>query len=361
VVPELLGAGGDAAYVRRGRPRAGDRHSEAHLHDLEAYRLPWHSVKVCVVGAGAVGGLIGARLALAGYPTSAVARGATLDALTRYGWRLVSGEQAPVRASADPGSLGVQDLVLVAVKAPALAAAAPLVTPLIGEHTVVLPAMNGVPWWFLPGTTLRAVDPAGDIAAAIPRRRVLGCVVHFASTAPAPGVVAHTSGNGLIVGEPDGGLSGRTDAVVQALVKAGFEARASTDVRRDIWYKLWGNMTMNPISALTGATADRILDDPQVNRFCLEVMAEAAAIGARIGCPIEESGADRMAVTRRLGAFKTSMLQDAEAGRPVELDALVTVVREIGERVGVPTPSIDTLLGLSRLAARVRGLYPQPA
>jgi 2-dehydropantoate 2-reductase len=145
---------------------------------------------------------------------------------------------------------------------------------------------------------------------------------------------------------------------VDALCVAGFAARPSADVRTDIWYKLWGNLTMNPISALTGATADRILDDPLVNQFCLAVMAEAARIGAKIGCPIAQSGPDRMAITRRLGAFKTSMLQDAEAGRPIELDALVTAVREIGAHVGEPTPAVDTLLGLTRLSARVRGLYP---
>ena len=315
-------------------------------------------MKICVVGAGAVGGLIGARLALAGYDTSAVARGKTFEALAAHGWRLESGEQAPVRVSQNPTDLGAQDLVVLAVKAPALPAVAPLVTPLLGAHTVVLPAMNGVPWWFT-AEPLLSIDPHRAVAEAIPRSHVLGCVVHFASTVPAPGLVRHTSGNGLIVGEPDGGPSERTRLIVDALGKAGFETRLSTDVRTDIWYKLWGNMTMNPISALTGATADRILDDPLVNRFCLQVMAEAAEIGARIGCPISESGTDRMAVTRKLGAFKTSMLQDAEAGRPVELDALVTVVREIGERVGVPTPSLDTLLGLTRLGARVRGLYPE--
>jgi 2-dehydropantoate 2-reductase len=316
-------------------------------------------VKICVVGAGAVGGLIGARLALAGYQTSAVARGETLNALRVHGWRLISGEQASVRATDRPADLGTQDLVVLAVKAPALPLVAPLVTPLLGDHTVVLPAMNGVPWWFMTDPPLRSVDPDGAIATAIPRAHVLGCVVHFASAVSEPGLVCHTGGNGLIVGEPDGGTSVRGQGVVDALAKAGFEARLSPDVRTDIWYKLWGNMTMNPISALTGATADRILDDPLVNQFCLEVMAEAAQIGARVGCPIRESGTDRMAVTRRLGAFKTSMLQDAEAGRPVELDALVTVVREIGERVGVRTRSIDTLLGLARLSARVRGLYPE--
>jgi 2-dehydropantoate 2-reductase len=315
-------------------------------------------VKVCVVGAGAVGGLIGARLALAGFGTAAVARGATLDALRAHGWRLASGERAPVYATDTPAELGAQDLVVLAVKAPALPEAAARIGPLLRGDTIVVPAMNGVPWWFLDGTPLRSVDPDGTIAAAIPRRQVLGCVVHLASTMPEPGVVRHTGGNELIVGEPDGGAAGRVARVVDALRAAGFAARSSPDVRTEIWYKLWGNMTMNPISALTGATADRILDDPLVNRFCLAVMAEAARIGAKIGCPIAQSGPDRMAVTRRLGAFKTSMLQDAEAGRPIELDALVTAVQEIGAHVGEPTPAVDTLLGLTRLSARVRGLYP---
>ncbi len=320
-------------------------------------------MKVCVVGAGAVGSLIGIRLALAGHETAALARGATLAALRRHGWRLESGESAPVLATDDPAEVGPVDLVVVAVKAPALPAVAALVPPLLGADTVVLPAMNGVPWWFrLAGPDaagVRCVDPDGTIAAAIPRERVLGCVVHFAATTPEPGLVRHNAGNGLIVGEPDGGPSARVDAVVAALTAAGFAAQGSSDVRTDVWYKLWGNMTMNPISALTGATADRILDDPLVNDFCLAVMAEAATIGEKIGCPIAESGRDRMAITRRLGAFKTSMLQDAEAGRPVELDALLTAVAEIGTTVGVPTPQLDTLRGLTRLAARVRGLYPE--
>jgi 2-dehydropantoate 2-reductase len=315
-------------------------------------------VKVCVVGAGAVGGLIGARLALAGFDTAAVARGATLEALRGHGWRLASGERAPVRATDTPAELGPQDLVVLAVKAPALPGAAARIGPLLGGDTIVVPAMNGVPWWFLGGTPLRSVDPDGAIAAAIPRHRVLGCVVHLAGTVSEPGVVRHTGGNELIIGEPDGGAGERVARVVDALCVAGFAARPSADVRTDIWYKLWGNLTMNPISALTGATADRILDDPLVNQFCLAVMAEAARIGAKIGCPIAQSGPDRMAITRRLGAFKTSMLQDAEAGRPIELDALVTAVREIGAHVGEPTPAVDTLLGLTRLSARVRGLYP---
>ena len=315
-------------------------------------------MRICIVGAGAVGGLLGARLALAGHDTVAVARGATLDALRAHGWRLDTGERAPVVASADPADLGPQDLVVLAVKAPALPAVAPSLGPVLGGDTVVMPAMNGVPWWFLgEAPPLDAVDPHGAVAAALPRRYLLGCVVHVASAVTEPGIVRQISGDTLIVGEPDGGLSARAERIGATLTGAGFQVRVSADVRTDIWYKLWGNMTMNPISSLTGATTDRILDDPLVRDFCLAVMAEAAAIGARIGCPIAQSGTDRMAVTRRLGPFKTSMLQDTEAGRPIELDALVSVVREIGERVGVPTPSLDTLLGLTRLAARTRGLY----
>jgi len=166
------------------------------------------------------------------------------------------------------------------------------------------------------------------------------------------------SGNRLILGEPGGGASARLDALVALLRRAGFDAEASADIRSDIWYKLWGNMTMNPVSAITGASVDRILDDPLVSGFCLAAMREAAAIGERIGCPITQSGADRMEVTRKLGAFKTSMLQDAEAGKMLEIDALVSAVHEIGRLVEVPTPTIDSLLGLARLYGRTHGIYP---
>jgi 2-dehydropantoate 2-reductase len=182
--------------------------------------------------------------------------------------------------------------------------------------------------------------------------------VHLSSACPEPGLVKPGFGNRLILGEPGGGASARLDALVALLQRAGFDAEASTDIRSDIWYKLWGNMTINPVSAITGATADRILDDPLVRAFCLAAMQEAAAIGARIGCPITQSGADRIEVTRKLGAFKTSMLQDAEAGKALEIDALVTAVHEIGRLVDVPTPAIDGLLGLTRLFGRTRGLYP---
>lgn len=252
----------------------------------------------------------------------------------------------------------------MAVKAPSLAAVAAGIAPLLAPHTVVLTAMNGVPWWFFEGASgahagmqLDAVDPGGRIAAAIPVQHVIGCVVHATCSTPEPGLVRHGVGQRLILGEPRGGTSARLESLMGLLCKAGFEAEASTHIQQDIWYKLWGNMTMNPVSALTGATCDRILDDPLVRRFCLDVMAEAKAIGEHIGCPIEQSGEDRNAVTRKLGAFKTSMLQDVEAGRPVELDALVTVVHEIGRKLGIATPNIDALLGLARLQAQAKGLY----
>ncbi len=325
------------------------------------------AMRVCIVGVGAIGGFIGTRLALQGHAVSALARGATLAALHAHGLRLRQGGQllqAPVRASDAAAELGAQDLLVLAVKAPALPALAPQMAALLGPHTLVLPAMNGVPWWFasalpaLAGAPLASVDPGGRLAAAIPLAQVIGCVVHASAYTESPALAVHQMGQGLIIGEPLGGDSARVQALRQRLSEAGFDATASADVRRDIWYKLWGNMTMNPVSALTGATVDRVLDDPLTRALCSRVMAEAAAIGARIGCAIEQTPEDRHQVTRRLGAFKTSMLQDVEAGRPIELDALVGAVRELAQQVGEPTPFIDALLGLARLHGRVRGLYP---
>ena len=324
-------------------------------------------MKICIYGAGAIGGWIGARLAAIGEPVSVVARGATLAALHTHGLRLQQTEgllQVPVQAADLAAALGVQDLVVVAVKAPALAEVARGIAPLLGPHTMVLTAMNGVPWWFFQGfggayagTALKAVDASGAIAAAIPARHVVGCVVHASCALQAPGVVQHHFGNKLILGEPSGQQTERAKALAALLERAGFEAPLSEQIQRDTWYKLWGNMTMNPVSALTGATTDLILDDPLVRDFISQVMREAKEIGARIGIPIDQQPEDRHAVTRKLGAVKTSMLQDVEAGKPVELDALVTVVQELGVLTAVPTPFTDALLGLARLQSRVKGLY----
>ena len=328
--------------------------------------------KVCIVGAGAIGGWIGAGLARAGCEVSLLARGRTLEALQQHGLRLQSGPADapqtatyPVHTSADAADLGLQDLVVIAVKAPALREVALQIAPLMGPGTVVLTAMNGVPWWFLQGfgghlqgMRLTSVDPDGAIAGAINAHHILGCVVHASCSVSAPGVVRHGFGNKLIIGEPSGERSTRLAALATLLQRAGFEAPVSDQIQRDIWFKLWGNMTMNPVSAITGATSSQVLDDELVRGFCTRVMGEAKEIGARLGIRIDQAPDDRHAVTRKLGAFKTSMLQDVEAGKPVELDALVTAVQELGQLTGIHTPWTDALLGLSRLHARVRGLYP---
>jgi len=327
-------------------------------------------MKVCIVGAGAIGGFIGTRLAQVGQcELSALARGATLQALQAQGWRMKTAQgllQATARASDSAEALGPQDLVIIAVKGPALPAVAQQIGPLLGPDTRVMPAMNGVPWWFLSvppaqdgaALPLNSVDPGGVVSRAIALERVLGCVVHASTATPEPGLVAHRMGQGLIIGEPAGGRSARAQQVVDLMAGAGFDATHSDNIRQDIWYKLWGNLTMNPVSAITGATGDVLLADPLVRAFFSAGMTEAAAVGARIGVPIEQSPEDRHAITAKLGALRTSMLQDVDAGRPIELDAIVTVVHEIAQRVGVPTPNIDAMLGLTRVFARVRGLLP---
>ncbi len=315
-------------------------------------------MKIGIIGAGAIGGWVGARLALAGYEVSALARGDTLTAL-QDGLFLTEGgstERAEPRASDEAAALGQQDLLIIAVKAPSLAGAAEAARPMIGPDTAILPMLNGVPWWFLDGEPLASVDPDGRIAAALPFDQIVGCVVHAACRRTAPNAIEVAHADKLIIGEPGGETSERLARLFAVLDGAGLRPDVTGNVRRAIWYKLWGNMTMNPVSALTLATADRILGDQNLKPFILACMAEAAAIGAAIGCPIEESGGDRMAVTARLGAFKTSMLQDVEAGRAIELEALLGAPREIGRRVGIATPNIDALYALTRLMAENRGL-----
>jgi 2-dehydropantoate 2-reductase len=329
------------------------------------------TMKVCIYGAGAIGGWIGHGLARAGCSVSVVARGATLAALANHGLRLNHAGQVTsqvVRAAVSPQELGVQDLVVISVKAPALPDVAQHIAPLIGPGTIVMTAMNGVPWWFLQGfggayagRPLMSIDPTGTIARAIAPQHIIGCVVHASCSLDAPGLVHHHFGNKLIIGEPTGQTTARETTRVQHLAtlleKAGFEVPVSEQIQKDIWFKLWGNMTVNPISALTGATTDLILKDDLVRSFISSVMLEAKDIGERLGIAIDQQPEDRHAVTMKLGAFKTSMLQDVEAGKAIELDALVTAVKELGALTEVPTPCTDALLGLARLQAQVRGLY----
>jgi 2-dehydropantoate 2-reductase len=332
--------------------------------------------KIAVVGLGAVGGafagLLGTLPPSHKIKLSAIARGKALATLQKQGlvWTDAAGQthQVALTVSDDPADLGPQDVVIVAVKGPSLAAVAPLVQGLLAPHTVVLVAMNGVPWWFFEGLggacdglKLPLLDPQGLIAQCIPTSQVLGCVVHFSAQSPSAGVVENMKGNHLIIGEPVGGISARSQVLADVLNAAGFDVKVSQRIQQDIWFKLWGNMTMNPVSALTGAPCDQILDDDLVRSFCSAVMLEAQAIGARIGCDIAQVPEDRHAVTRKLGSFKTSMLQDVEQVRPIELDTLLGSVRAMGQHLHLATPSMDALYGLTRLMARTRGLYPKDA
>ena len=319
--------------------------------------------RACVVGAGAVGGLFIRALSRAGWDVTALARGETLDAIRGNGLR-IDNERIDVIATDDPGTVGVQDYLILAVKAPAMPQAAPQLMPLVGPETAIVTTMNGVPWWFfhgfgdaLAGTRLESIDPGGVIAAAMPSGQAVGCVVHLSSVNAGPAVVQRGKGNRLIVGNPAGPMDAKTQTLIDALAEGGFEVEPTTSIQREIWSKLWGNMNMNPISALTGSTGDRILRDPLTNQLVRRMMIEHLWIGQKIGIELGMTIDERFAITRKLGAFKTSMLQDLDARRPLEIDALLASVIEIGSLVGVPTPYCDTVLGLIRQRAANLGLY----
>lgn len=324
-------------------------------------------MKVCVFGMGAIGGWIAVKLADAGHEVSAVARGSTLDAIRTRGLRLVEqGLERVVKiaASPDPRDLGVHDLVVVSVKAPALQSVAMTIGPLLDSDTTILSTLNGVPWWFLEslgdaflGKNLASVDPHRTISEALPSRQTVGCVVHASCFVKESAVIHHHKGNRLILGDVAGGRDARTRQLVDMFGIAGFESVYSPRIQRDVWFKLWGNMTMNPISALTGATTDRIVGDDLVREFVIGIMTEAKEIGARCGIDIQQSPEERLIETLKLGAATTSMLQDVKGLKRVELDAMVESVRELGLITGVPTPFIDALMGLARLHASTLGLY----
>ena len=326
--------------------------------------------KVAVVGSGAIGGLFASWLGTnpnSDISLSVLARGDTLKALNSSGLRLIQGEKIlsiPVNATDNSSSIGHQDLVILSVKEPSLAQVMPAVQSLIGLNTLLLVAMNGIPWWFFEkfggpfsGLSLKSIDPQGVLSSSIPVDQIVGSVLHASARVEAPGVVRHIAGNRLIIGWANNRGSSGLTSLRDLLCASGWDASVSDCIQKNIWYKLWGNMTMNPVSAITGATCDQILDDPLTRNFCSAVMLEAQSIGHLIGCSIDETPEVRHEVTRKLGAFKTSMLQDVEAGRQLEINALVGVVREIGQRVGIATPNIDALLGLVRLMGEGRGLY----
>jgi 2-dehydropantoate 2-reductase len=308
-------------------------------------------VNICVIGAGAIGGWVAAKLALAGQSVMALTSRGALDCVE-------ISEGAETRQAKLIRFDGPADVLILAFKATALTAAAQSAKALVAPETTIVPMLNGVPWWFIEGMPLKSVDPDGSIAAALPFRQVLGCVVHASCSRSDSGTVVVKHADKLIIGEPDGRSTERLARLRVLLDGVGLCPDPTSNIRRAIWYKLWGNATTNPLSALVRATTDRLHADPECRAWTLEGMAELAQIGAAIGCPVTESGEDRIEVALRLGAFKTSMLQDVEAGRAIELDALLGAPREIARQLGVPTPALDRLYGVTRLMAESLGLLP---
>jgi 2-dehydropantoate 2-reductase len=316
-------------------------------------------VKIVIAGAGAIGGYIGARLARAGGDVVLFARGPHLQAMRERGVRVISADgdfEVKPAVTGDLSTIGQADVVVLGVKAHGLTALAPQLRPLFGPETVVVSTQNGIPWWYFQGIggereawRLERVDPGGAIAAAIEPRRVVGSLAYFATEIVEPGVIRHTEGNRISLGEPDGSRSDRCRALAEALIAAGFRAPVTTRFRTEVWVKLLGNVAFNPISALTGGTLEELVRHPDASAVIREVMAETEAVAARLAITLPISIDQRMAGAEKVGAHKTSMLQDLEAGRPMELDAIVGAVVELGDRLGVPLPSTRTVYACAKL------------
>jgi 2-dehydropantoate 2-reductase len=326
-------------------------------------------MKIGIYGAGAIGGLLGARLALAGEAVTLIARGPHLAAVQANGLTLRAAGRtltARPRATDDPREAGPQDVVIVTLKAHSVPAAAAAMQPLLGPDTAVVTAMNGMPWWYFhklagpyEGRRIEAVDPDGTLGRLIPGERCLGCVVYAAAEVVAPGVVEGYAGNRFLLGEPDGRTSARAVRLSQALTRAGFEAPVRPNIRDDIWVKLWGNLSFNPVSALTGGTLAAIARDPGTRAVVRRMMVEAEAVGRALGVAFGVDIDTRIGWAAEIGEHRTSMLQDLERRRPMEIDALVTAVAEMGDLVGVDTPFIDAVLALVIQRARVAECYPR--
>ncbi len=306
-------------------------------------------MNICVIGAGAIGGWVAAKLAEAGETVMALNSRGLLEEIELS----ETGETRSIRLSRFQGPA---ELLIVAVKATALQKAAETAEPLIGPDTIIVPMLNGVPWWFVEGMQLRSIDPEGSIAARLPLQQVIGSVVHASASRTATGAIMLKHADKLIIGEPDGKEGHRLAKVHSLFECAGLKPELTDNIRRAIWYKLWGNATTNPLSALVRATTDKLHGDKECRKWTLEGMAELARVGAAIGCQITESGDERIAVALKLGAFKTSMLQDVEAGRPIELEALLGAPREIARAHDIETPALDRLYGVTRLMAESLGL-----
>ena len=305
-------------------------------------------MRIVIAGAGAIGGYIGARLARVGADVVLFARGPHLAAMKERGLRVMSPDgdfEVTPAVTGDLATVGPSDVVFLGVKAHALTALAPTLGPVLGPETVVVSTQNGIPWWYfqgvggeLDGLRLERVDPGGVIAGAIEPRRVVGSLAYFATDIPEPGVIRHTEGNRISFGEPNGTKSERARAIAEALIAAGFRCPVTPRFRHEIWVKLLGNVAFNPISALTRGTLEELARDPEVSKVVRDIMVESETVAARLGIELPISIEQRMAGAEKVGAHKTSMLQDYEAGRPLELEAVVGAVVELGERLGVPMP-----------------------
>jgi 2-dehydropantoate 2-reductase len=325
-------------------------------------------MRIGIFGAGAIGGFLAAKLEAAGHEIGLVARGAHLAALKADGLRVESGGKVTTsrpKVVENPAELGQQDFVLVTVKGPGMAAAAQAIAPMLGPDTPVVSVMNGIPWWFFSGfggahdgRQLQSTDPGGKVAAALDNGRVIGCVAHIGCSVPSPGIVRHTAGDWFIIGEPQGGESGRCRTLAGAFRAAGLKCDISPRIQRDIWMKYLGNMSMNPVSVLTGGTLREIARDPGTREICRAMMEEAVAVGRGFDLDPGISIEERIELGDKIGDFKSSMLQDFEGRRPMEIDTFLGAAIEMAALAGVAVPTIQALRTLLVHKARISSLYP---
>jgi 2-dehydropantoate 2-reductase len=324
-------------------------------------------MKICIYGAGAIGGYLGVQLAQAGADVSLVARGAHLAAMRENGLKLLIGDEERVvrpQCTDDPAALGVQDYVIICLKAHSITGVIEQMKPLLGSHTRIVTAVNGIPYWYFykhgnrhQGSTLESIDPGGRQWKELGPARAIGCVVYPATEIEAPGQIRHVYGDRFPLGEPSGEISPDVQRLSEMFVKAGLQAPVLDRIRDEIWLKLWGNVCLNPISALTHATLDVICSESGTRAIAKAMMLEAQAIAETFGVQFRVNVERRIEGARKVGAHKTSMLQDLERGRPMEIDPLVTVVQEMGRMADIPTPTIDTVLALTLQRAKIAGLH----
>jgi 2-dehydropantoate 2-reductase len=324
-------------------------------------------VKIVIAGAGAIGGYIGAKLAKAGADVVLFARGPHLRAMQERGLRVTSPDGDAPAVTGDLATVGPADVVFLGVKAHGLTVLAPSLGPLLGPDTVVVSTQNGIPWWYFQGhggefegLHLERVDPGGVIAAAIEPHRVVGSLAYFATDIAAPGVIHHTEGNRISFGEPNGTRSDRVKAIAEVLIAAGFRCPVSTRFRHELWVKLLGNVAFNPISALTGGTLEQLVRDDETARLVRQIMMETEAVAGKLGIELPISIEQRMAGAEKVGAHKTSMLQDYEAGRPMELEAVVGAVVELGDRLGVAMSATRAMYACARFLNEHRATRVAP-